>query len=264
MLHNAMDVLNLFTTGRTEIGVVGAADLLGKPTSTVSRWLSGMEAAGFLERDGGTGRYRVSMRLAAIGELARQATSLQQAALPALRLLTAATGETSNLVLLADGEGTNVEAVESPRPIMRLGAVGRRFPLHASAAGKALLAWRPEADIRALVPSPLTRHTGTTITTMAALLVELSEVRDKGYAVNWREFEEELVGIGAPVRDHRGMVVAAVSISAPAFRVSREDVPGLGHQVAAGAGALSGTLGYREPKGAAPMARRRVANPPAN
>jgi DNA-binding IclR family transcriptional regulator len=245
MLHKAMDVLNLFTAERKEFGVVAAAELLGKPVSTVSRWLIGMEAAGFLERDEGTGRYRVSMRLAAIGELARQATSLQQAALPALRQLTAATGETSNLVLLVDGEGTNVEAVESPRPIMHMGAVGRRFPLHASAAGKALLAWRSEAEIRAMTPTPLNRHMSATITEIDALLANLAVVRRNGYAVNWQELEEDLVGVGAPVRDHRGVVIAAISISAPVFRIDRESLPKLGGHVAAAADTLSRTLGYR-------------------
>jgi IclR family transcriptional regulator, acetate operon repressor len=269
MLHNAMEVLNLFTVQRPELGVVAAAELLGRPTSTVSRWLSGMEAAGFLERDEGSARYRLSMRLAAIGELARQATSLQRAALPALRQLAAATGETSNLVLLVGKEGTNVEAVESPRPIMHMGAVGRRFPLHASAAGKALLAWRPEADVRALVTSPLKRHTSTTITDVEVLLAELARVRDNRYAVNWRELEDDLVGIGAPVWDHRAEVIAAISISAPVFRVARSDLPELGGHVAAAADSLSQALGFRRPEGESwaaelrtPAAQRAVGGSP--
>jgi IclR family transcriptional regulator, KDG regulon repressor len=245
MLRNAMAVLDLFTMRQREIGVLEAADLLDRPKSTVSRWLSAMEAAGFLERDGVTGRYRVSLRLAAVGELARQATSLQQVAYPALQRLTAVTGETSNLVLLVGTEGMNVEAVESPKPVIGLGAVGRRFPLHASAAGKALAAWRPESEIRALVPQPLSEHTPRTITDFAAFLKDLAEVRARGYALNLRELEEDLVGVGAPVRNHRGEVVASLSISAPPFRATRAALPRLGKHVSAAADSLSATLGYR-------------------
>lgn len=245
MLQNLRDVLSLFTTNRKEIGVLTAAELLGRPKSTMSRWLSAMEEAGFLERSEATGRYRVSLWLAAVGEMARQASSLQQAAYPVLQRLTAETMETSNLVVLTGNEGTNVEAVVSPRPITGLGAVGRRFPLHASAAGKALLAWRPEAEIQALAAPPLSRHTPRTVTEYDAFLADLAQVRRQGYAVNWREYEDDLVGIGAPVRDHKGEVVAALSISAPAFRTTRGKVPQLGAQVANAAHTLSATLGYR-------------------
>ncbi len=245
MLENAMDVLNLFTPERREIGVITAAELLGRPKSTISRWMSGMEVAGFLDRDDASGRYRISMRLAAVGEMARRASSLQQTAYASLKRITSAIGETSNLVVMAGGEGTNVEAVESPRPVAHMGAVGRRFPLHASAGGKALLAWRSEAEIRELLPAALERRTANTITDMDRLLENLEGVRARGYSVNWREMEDDLVGIGAPVRDHRGDVIAALSISAPVWRVSREHLDGLAHPIREEAAALSLSLGYR-------------------
>src|SRR5690606_41383922 len=72
VLRNARAVLDLFTLDRAELGVVEAAALLNRHKSTVSRWMSAMEDAGFLERDRQTGRYRVSMRLAALGEVARR------------------------------------------------------------------------------------------------------------------------------------------------------------------------------------------------
>jgi len=245
MLRKAMDVLDLFTPKRKELGVTEVADLLRRPKSTVSRWLSGMEEAGFLDRDEGSGRYRVSMRLAAVGEMAKQATSLQQVARPALQRLMAATGETSNLVVLVGQEGVNIEAVESPRPVMHMGSVGRRFPLNASAACKAILAWMEEEEVRALLPRRLPRCTPTTVTDRERFLGELGEVRRQGYAVNWAELEDDLVAVAAPVRDHRGEIVAAVSISAPITRVPRESLPGVGGHVIEAARTLSHDLGWR-------------------
>ena len=239
-----MEVLALFGPERREIAMTDAAALLTRPKSTTSRLLSAMARAGFLDRDTDSGRYRVSMRLAALGELAKQSTSLQRVALPALQGLASATGETANLVVLVEGEGVNIEAVESPRPVMHLGAVGRRFPLHASAACKALLAWRPPAEVRRMLPDPLPRCTAATVTDPATLMRQLGEVRLRGYAVNWGELEEELVAVGAPVRDHRGEVVAAVSISAPASRVARTDLPTIGAHVRRAAHQVSSALGY--------------------
>lgn len=245
MLRKAMEVLNLFNPRRKELGVTEVAELLGRPKSTVSRWLSAMEEAGFLDRDGDTGRYRVSLRVTAVGEMAKQATSLQRVARPALQRLTDTTGETANLVVLVGTEGANIEATESPRPVMHMGMVGRRFPLHASAACKAILAWMGEAEVRALLPARLERRTRATIADPERLLEELVEVRRRGYAVNWRELEEDLVAVAAPVRDHRGEVVASVSISAPVSRVPRESLPEVGACVVEAARALSADLGWR-------------------
>ncbi len=243
LLHKTMDLLRLFTRERRELSVSEVAKLLTWPKSTTSRSLSAMEAAGFLDRSVESGRYRVSMQLAAVGELAKQATSLQQMARPALERLTAATGETSNLVVLVDSEGVNVEAIESPQPVMHMGSVGRRFPLHASAACKALLAWRPDSEILSLLQLPLARCTPATITSPELLLRDLADVRERGYAVNWMELEDDLVAVGAPVRDHRSDVVAAISISAPASRVPRDVLPAIGAHVVDAARALSRSLG---------------------
>lgn len=245
MLRKAMEVLELFTPERKEVGVTEAAELLGRPKSTTSRWLSAMEEAGFLDRAPDSARYRVSLRLTAVGEMAKQATSLQRLARPALEELTAATGETSNLVVLVAREVVNIEMVESPRPVMHLGSVGRRYPLHASAAGKVLLAWRSEEELEALLPDPLPRRTSATLTGRARLLEELAAVRERGYAVNWREMEEELGAVGAPVRDHRGEVVAAITLSAPLSRMPREAVPAAAAHVMAAARSVSASLGWR-------------------
>ena len=245
MLRNARAVLDLFTLDRAELGVVEAAELLHRHKSTVSRWLSAMEAAGFLERDRETGRYRVSMRLAALAEVARRGTSLQRIARPFLQALAAATGETANLAVLDGNEAVNIEVAESPKPIMHVGWVGRRLPLHASASGKALLAWMDPEDARALLPSPLPAWTPWTITDPAALEAELALTRSRGYSTTWAELTPDLVAVGAPVRDHRGRVVAAVAISVPISRVERERLPQLAEPVMRAADAVSERMGYR-------------------
>lgn len=245
MLRKAIEVLGLFGPARREVGVVEAAELLGRSKSTVSRWLSAMEEAGFLDRDGVSGRYRVGMRLAALGELARQSTSLQRLALPALERLTRATGETSDLVVLAGSEAINVEMVESPRPVKHVGWVGRRLPLHATAAGKSLLAWQPDAEVRRLLRLPLERFTPATIIDLESFLAELARVREQGYSVAWAELEEDLIGVASPVRDHTGAVVAVLTIGAPISRVAREVLSRVAAQVMAESDSVSRALGYR-------------------
>lgn len=245
MLRNAMDVLELFAENRKEIGVTEAAALLGRPKSTLSRWMAAMEVTGLLDRDGVSGRYRLGMRLAALGQLARQSTSLQRLARPVLESLAARTGETANLVVLSGTWAVNVELVESPRPIKHVGWVGRRMPVHATAAGKALAAWMPAEELERHLPERLERMTAETITDRVTFVEELRRVRQQGYATAWGEFEDDLVGVGAPVRDHTGEVAGALTLSAPMARVPAERVVELGAALLSAASELSEALGAR-------------------
>jgi len=247
MVGQVMQVLRLFGADRRELGVVEAAELLGRPKSTASRWLRVMEEEGFLERDPDTGRYRLSLALAALGEVARASTSLQRLARPILEELATETGETTNLVVLDGSAGVNVEVVRSSRPVQHVGVLGRRLPLHATAAGKVLLAWlEPEARAAALTGG-LERWASGTLTDPERLEEELARVRARGYATAWRELEEDLAAASAPVRDHRGRVVAAVTTSLPISRSGPEELPRLGKRVRESADRLSTALGSPAP-----------------
>jgi DNA-binding IclR family transcriptional regulator len=243
MLRKANEVLDLFTRSRREVGVVEAAALLGRPKSSTSRLLSEMEAHGLLDRDVGTGRYRLGMRLAALGELARQSTTVQRAAQAELAALAVATGETANLVVLSGREAVNVELVESPRPLKHVGWLGRRLPLHATAAGKALLSDHAPAEVRGLLEAPLRRYATGTITEVDAVVAEVAVARGRGYATAYAELEEDLAAVAAPVRDYAGRVAGALTLSAPTSRVGREQLAELGVEVVRAAGAVSRALG---------------------
>lgn len=245
MLGKTMSVLELFSPTRREIGVIEAAEELGRPKSTVSRWLAAIAAAGFLDRDPDSGRYRLSMRLAVLGDMARNSTSLQRLARTELQALTTATGETSNLAVLMGGEAMNIEAVESPRPILHVGWIGRRLPCHATAAGKSLLAWRDQDEVKRLLPRRLPKLASRTITDLDELLHELTRVRERGYSTAWRELEDDLAAVGAPVRDHSGAVVGALVISAPVSRIPLKSLAAYAPPVLNAAQSLSAQLGYR-------------------
>jgi IclR family KDG regulon transcriptional repressor len=240
-----MRVLELFTPTRREIGVSEAAADLGLPKSTASRWLSGMAAAGFLDRDPTSSRYRLSTRLGVLGVLAQDSTSLQRLALVELRWLATTTEETSNLAILVGAEALNVAAVESPRPIIQTGWVGRRLPCYATAAGKSLLAWRATTQIRQLLPKRMPKLASGTITEIDDLIEELTRVRARGYSVAWGELEDDLAAVAAPVRDHTGLVVGAISIGAPVSRIPKHKLASYSEPVLKAANSLSEQLGYR-------------------
>lgn len=245
MLRKTMEVLTLFSLTRREIGVVEVAASLGRPKSTVSRWLVAMERAGFLDRDAESSRYRLSLRLAALGEVARQTTTLQRSARPSLSWLAEQTGETANLTVLVGLEAVNVEVVDSPRPVMHIGWIGRRLPMHATASGKTLLAHADDAALTAVLAAGLEEFTPETITDVDALREELQLIRARGYATVWAELEPDLAAVAAPVRDHRGVVIAAIAIGGPVSRCPRQQLDALALHVLEAGRELSEKMGYR-------------------
>jgi DNA-binding IclR family transcriptional regulator len=137
--------------------------------------------------------------------------------------------------------------VQSRRTLRTPATVGQRSPAHCSSQGKAILAFLSPEELREFVRTyGLKAFSGNTLTRFAILRAELERVRQRGYAVDNEEFEEGLKCIGAPVRDHSGAVVAAISIAGPASRLRRGRTPALVHSVTSAASRLSASLGYRE------------------
>lgn len=243
---DAMAVLELFTTTRRELGVVDVAALMNRPKSTVSGWMSALERAGFLDRSGVSLRYRLGIRLATLGELARRSTSLQRAATPYLEVLARRTRETASANVLVGSEVVNAAVVESPRPVLVAGGIGAPMPVHATAAGKVLVAWWEEAEVRQLLPRRLVQFTERTILDVETFLEELALVREQGYSVAAGEMAVDLFALSAPVRDSTGRVVAALSVAAPLSRVADQDTSPLAEQVMEAAEKVSSALGFRD------------------
>jgi DNA-binding IclR family transcriptional regulator len=246
MLTQAMDVLALYTATRRELGVAEVAKMLGRSKSTVSGWMSAMLEVGLLDRDEGGGPYRLGIRLAALGELAKRSTSAQRVATPLLEQLTRRTRETASLNMLIGSEVVNSVVVESPLPIHSAGGLGIPMPLHATAAGKVLLAWKTPEHIRHLLPLRLEQFTPDTISDIEILMDELRAIRQRGYSIANGELAPDLFAVSAPVRDSAGVVVCAISLTAPVSRISAQQIPLLAQDLMAAAEAVSLALGFQK------------------
>jgi IclR family KDG regulon transcriptional repressor len=245
VLKKLNQVLSLFTPERTEVSVLEAAKLLGRPRSTVYRLLANIEREGFLDQDEVTGLYRVGIRLAALGELAAHSTSLQRLVMPELRRLNSETGETATLMLLLGNEGITVDVVDSYQPLMTPGLLGRHNPIHASAGGKAFLTWLPKAQRDRLIAPSLKRYTPTTITDVRTLLKELEHSRKRGYTTVKGEFSPDVVGAAAPIWNHRDAMVGTLTIGGPRTRVTSVRLASLGKAVIEACERVSRMLGHR-------------------
>jgi IclR family acetate operon transcriptional repressor len=191
----------------------------------VSRLLSTLESEGFVHRNPNTGRFRLGVGLIELAGLVIIHTDLRNVSQPLLVQLAEQTLETVNLAVRDHNRVINIELIPSrDRRILNVGWVGRHTPLHASSTGKVILAHLTETELDALLLEPLERFTEYTITDPQELREELSVIKERGYATGFEELEIGLNAVGAPIRDHTGKVIAAVSTAGPAYRLSREHI----------------------------------------
>jgi IclR family acetate operon transcriptional repressor len=240
-----------------ELGVTDLAERLELHKSTVHRFLVNLEAAGLVERNRHTSRYRLGLRIFELGGLVLQQMNLWDEALPFLEGLVRDSGETGHLAVLDGGEAVYIEKVEARRALRIPSAIGRGYPAHATSLGKILLSHLSLEACDAIVAERgLARCTSRTITDPARLRQELDAIREQGFAVDEEEYEEGLRCIGAPILGHTGQVVAAIGIGGPVTRVTPERVGELAELVMKAAGSLSRRMGSEQSGAYAPTALR--------
>ena len=152
--------------------------------------------------------------------------------------------ETVHLVIRDGNQGVYVDKVEGPQTIRMSSRVGSRVPLHCTSVGKVLLADLTEDKIIELVgTNNLESYTENTITDLDHLLDELKEVAKKGYAIDNCEHEKDVRCVAAPIKNYNRNVVAAISVSTPAFRFSLDDIAQMSDKVKEIAFKISRQLG---------------------
>ena len=213
----------------------------GLARSTTSRLLLALERNHLIRRDD-HGRFLPGEMFVSFAWRGGAEAGLVAVAQPFLERLGKATGETVNLGVSSGGMVEQIAQVDSTYFIGGTNWVGLSVPLHCSALGKVLLAY----GAAQLTPGKLDRRTDRTITSEVALRGELTSVRARGYAITDEELEPGLIALAAPVHGFDGAVVAALSVSGPATRMTRDRLTvAAGHCVAEAAG-LSAVLGYRQ------------------
>ena len=213
----------------------------GLAKSTTSRLLTALERNGLVRREQ-DGRFRPGEVFVSYACRGGAEADLVGVAQPFLDRLGEQTGETVNLgVPRGGGMVEQIAQVDSTYLIGGTNWVGMSVPLHCAALGKVLLAY----GAAPLPPGRLEARTSRTLTSRAALEENLRQVRRCGYAVTDGELEPGLVAVAAPVFRDGAVVVAALSVSAPASRLTPGRIPAVAAQCAATALGLSEVLGHR-------------------
>jgi len=246
VLDRALAALDVLAARSTECSLVEICTTLKLHKSTAHRLMMVLEQHRLVDKNPDTGRYRLGLKLFEFGSKAIGAIDLRRQARPYLDRLQRELGETVFFCLLDDGQVLYLEKIESQQSVRTACNVGSRAPAYCTAVGKAMLAELTDTEVSEIVRRfGLKAFTANTITTGTALKTELRAVRSRGYAIDNEEKEPGLRCVSAPVRNDSGKLLAALSVSGPAFRVTRERVPEIAKAVMQAAGELSHELGYR-------------------
>lgn len=223
-----------------DLGTNEIARRTGVAPSTVSRQLGTLLAAGLVEHDRGSGRYRLGIRLVRLANAVLGRLDVRTIARPHLEELVRETGETATLSVPGEEDAVTVDFVPSAHYVRHVTQLGRPSIAHATAAGKVMLAF----SNRPLPPGPLRRFTERTITTRRALAAEIERVRAQGYAEAVEEREPGLAAIAAPVRSSSGELAAIVALQGPTSRFGPAERQAALPLLLERAGAVSSGLGW--------------------
>lgn len=237
-----LQILRLLSNAEEDLPLREIAEATGLHPSTAYRIVATLVSEGFVEQEADR-RYRLSLEAFSVGAGYLRRSAIRRAATPLVMRLAEQTQSSVNLAFWHKGKVVVADCIPMPGMYKFYTETGTIIPAHATAIGKAILAFRDKSAVAEI--GPLTRYTPTTIWTIPALVEEIERIRGNGYAV---DNEENILGckcVAAPILRSGREAIAAISISAPPTMVPDERIPELADRVKEICLTVSLQLGYR-------------------
>ncbi|WP_018932326.1 IclR family transcriptional regulator [Gracilibacillus lacisalsi] len=212
-VDRALKILDLFNEHNSEMKITEISKKLELNKSTTHSLLKTLKEHDYIKQDADSGKYSLGLKLLERGQFMLNSLDIREIARKYLIDLSVTTGQTTHLVILEGMYGVYIDKVEGESAVV-YSRIGKRVPIHSSAVGKSLMAFRQPKDIEELLQHyDFFAQTTNTITDKQVFIDELAEVRKQGYAIDNEENEPGIFCIAVPVFNHTNHVVAAISIS---------------------------------------------------
>lgn len=216
--------------------------------STVHRLMMTLLSRDFVERNDITGEYQLGLKLVELTSIRLNSIEIRTEATPYMKALATKLNKVVRLAILDEGEAVYIEKAESISSMRAYTHLGKRCPIYCSAIGKSLLMEKSDEAIRELMKDiKLEKFTSNTHESVDSLLNELHDSRKVGYTFDKEEHEIGSFCIAAPIRDYRGDVVAAISISGYEQDVLMKEIEMIENELLSTAGMIAYRLGYIQP-----------------
>lgn len=245
-VDKALQILNLLAA-KGSLKVNEVARELGMTPSTASRLLSTLARRCYVTRDKETKDYKIGYGAAQLGFAFLKQIEIRDIARSYLKRLAQETEETALLAIPNGLNVTCIDKIDGPHAVRTHASWGETIPLYCGSAGKVLLAFFPSEQIdRLILRFKFQRFTPNTIQSEAELRAELDRIRRRGYSTSIEEFNRGGAGVAAPVFNHEGQVIAALSVGGPVSRLYPKKMQLFGTLVKQAADELSRELGYAD------------------
>ncbi len=252
-IERVSSILDILAQSAQGISIRELSSTIGLPKGTTHRLLSSLTFFGYARQEPKTRNYFLGLKFVELGQILLSQLDLRKVAEPFLRDLAERTKETIHLVILDRNEIVYIDKVETENPsgLKMASRIGLRNPAHSSAVGKMIMANFSEEELQSFFEEKtLARRTENTITDPILLREHLKTVRKQGYAIDDEENEKGIRCVAAPIYNEIGKTVAAISITAPAFRVTKKVIQDtLKKEVTETALKISERLGFRRKEG---------------
>lgn len=244
-LARAIQIIEFLAKNHNSASLTQISQSLGLSKSTIHGLISTLEDFNYVYQDQSTSLYQLGLKLFEMGQVVYSSMDLRSVSYPILVELSQKYEETVHLALLSGSEVVYIEKVDSSRSVRIISQIGGRNPTYCTGVGKVLLAGLSDKEVEKIIESTvMKKFTPNTIDSLAKLKECLAEVCQKGYAYDLEEIEIGLRCVAAPIKDHRGMTVAAISLSGPTNRIPDELLEQLSRDVVDAAHKISVKLGY--------------------
>lgn len=243
-LSKALRVLELFDNVHPEFTLTEIAEALDGRPGSIYPIVYTLRQFGYLDRDPATKRYRLGLKILMQANHLLSSLDLRDQAKPVLWQLSKELGVNTHLAVLYEDEVLYLDQEGAAPSVLAPSAVGWRAPLCCTALGKILLAYNPEVAKKVLSVEKLPAMTLHTVTNPEVLRHELTTVKKLGYALDREEFHIGNVCVATAVRNYRGTVIAAISLSMTKTRFEQDSLDLFVAAVVDGARKLSQALGY--------------------
>jgi DNA-binding IclR family transcriptional regulator len=243
VVGKVLRILELLDRSPAGLPLKDIARLAALNKSTAHRFLKHLESEGYLFRDG-SAAYMIGPRLVRFGTGVSYQAMLSRISRPVLEQVWSTTGETVNLATLVGQEILYVDVMESLHTFRLVSQIGSRRPLSCTALGKAMLAAMSSEQRELLLPAlHFESATARSITTVARLRKNLTQIAQRGYALDDEEAVSGARCVGAAILDATGKVAGGISISGPTTRINKTNLASIAQTVKQAALEISLQLG---------------------
>ncbi len=228
-LERGLDLIEFLAGAPLEISLKDLSHEVGFSMGTAHRILSALKSRGYVQQGEANSKYKLTFKLFELGNRAVEKLNIREEALPVLKDLAEKTGETAFLIVPDDHEGLCIERIEGYHYVKILALkIGGRMPLHMGGGPMALLAYLGDEYLDSVIKlKGLPAWTKKSITDLAKLKRNLRKIRKEGYSLSVGDVVEGAAAIGCPVRNWKGEVIAAISVSGSSIHFKKDALPRL-------------------------------------